>query len=110
MKKYFLFILSFFIWLTIPASGNNKNSFAGYDDVLNHSVSSVNYSHTELKGSKYFVSLAGNCRQHNCLNFIVADQFKNSNAYCFLKTNNRYLATFPSKKYLLHIYPSHNFW
>jgi hypothetical protein len=110
VKKYFLFILSFFIWLAVAASWNDKKFFARSADAWNHSVFSVNYSHAEWSSCKYSVGMTGNCRQHSSANFIVAGQLKSRNAFCFLKPNNSYLAYFPSKKYLLHIYPSHTFW
>ena len=112
LKKKLLFILWLFcIAITVSGFCNNKNSLVGADDVLSQcSVATVKYPHTELNVSYNSVNIAGSYKTHNHPNFIPGFQFTKSISLCSLRSNNEYLADFPSKRYLLHIYPSHNFW
>jgi hypothetical protein len=108
VKKYFLFILSVICFLLSFAGDHQPATAAAEQD--RYSFSSLQYPHTELEIAHNNISVHSNCRQQ------AFPLFADRASLVLHKDNAKGkfdfdIASFLShKRYLSHIYPSHNFW
>lgn len=112
VRKYFLCIsLPLGILLCFANGGSKHHSVATTQQITGEcSVISISYPHTEIELPHSILSLGNNSRTLNLHDFVNAAQVSDSGVCKGFQIINEILIASPHKAYLLHIYPSHNFW
>jgi hypothetical protein len=114
VKKYLLFISILFYFL--PAIAGNINNAFSNSAVASLSINNLytivtpSYPHTEFEVNDHAGSVFSGLRHQNQQSFSAAD-WSLSNVFD-IKTllKNETSSNISFKRYLVHIYPSHNFW
>lgn len=117
MKKHSLFILAFFAFFL--AFGKERLVFL--DEVNTNclvskqsndnlaSPSKHSHSEFELISNQISNATQANNRTHGLVGYLIAGSLKVNNNIAFTKGGKGF-THFSHKTYLLHNYPSHNFW